>query len=272
MEELRRRQAEADSAAAAKSDFLANITHEIRTPLTAVLGFTALLELVEGLPPKAQDYVRCIATGGQSLLTVANDILDFSKLEAGQLELDPQPFDPSAFIDDTIALVSAHADSKGLALRCSVEGRLPALVEADSDRLRQVLLNLLNNAIKFTDAGAVTLVARYEAELGWLEVRVSDTGAGIPAHEIGRLFERFSQLDGSSGRRHGGTGLGLAICKNLIELMGGDIFASSADGGSTFSFVVPAPVVAETAGQRPTEPTAARLAINPLVDDLDRPR
>jgi signal transduction histidine kinase/CheY-like chemotaxis protein len=264
----------ADQASQAKSEFLANMSHEIRTPLTAVLGFAGLLEGIEGLPANAQLYVRRIVSGGQSLLAVVNDILDFSKLEAGQVELDPQPFDPSELIDDVLSLVSVQAQIKGLALQVRLEGGLPAWIEADSSRLRQILLNLLNNAIKFTDAGRVTITASYDMVEGRLHVRVTDTGTGIPADKIGRLFERFSQVDGSIGRQHGGAGLGLAICKNLVVLMGGAIQVDSEEGaGSTFAFVVPAPVAAarrsaEPSGPEPMEPLTASAAHILVVDDL----
>ena len=234
----------AEAAAVAKSDFLANMSHEIRTPLTAILGFSDLLEQVGSLDGEARRYAHRIATGGRTLLSVVNDILDFSKLEAGQVELDPQPFEVAETFEGVIDLVAAQAAAKGLKFAVQLAPDMPPILEADSSRLRQVLLNLLSNAIKFTVEGGVTLSAAYDSEGQRLRVSVSDTGPGIPADKRDRLFERFSQVDGSINRRHGGTGLGLAICKNLVELMGGQIEVASAEGaGSTFSFTIRAPVV-----------------------------
>ncbi|QUD85986.1 PAS domain S-box protein [Phenylobacterium montanum] len=269
--ELARAREAAEAAAVAKSDFLANMSHEIRTPLTAIIGFSGLLQDVDGLPGDAQLYVKRIVNGGQSLLTVVNDILDFSKLEAGQVELDPQPFDPAGFAEGALALVEAQAASKGLKTRLRLDPDLPAGLLADSSRLRQVLLNLLTNAIKFTDRGEVSIAAGYEADR--FSLAVSDTGSGIPEDKRDRLFERFSQADSSVSRRHGGTGLGLAICRNLVELMGGEIEVESQEGrGSTFRFWIPAAVAAlpsaapRAAPQPETDaPAAARILV---VDDL----
>ncbi|HEY2661244.1 MAG TPA: PAS domain S-box protein [Caulobacteraceae bacterium] len=264
----------AEAAAVAKSDFLANMSHEIRTPLTAIIGFSGLLEDAKDLSDRTRLYVQRIVTGGQTLLTVVNDILDFSKLEAGQVELDPRPFDPAVFAEGALALVAAQAASKGLEVRLHLENELPASVEADSTRLRQVLLNLLTNAIKFTDKGSVTLAACYQADTGQLGFAVSDTGSGIPADKRDRLFERFSQVDGSVSRRHGGTGLGLAICKSLVELMGGDIAVESVEhAGSTFSFTVPAPSAPLPSPQERAAPATADTASTPtarilVVDDV----
>ena len=242
-DELARAHEAAQAAAVAKSDFLANMSHEIRTPLTAILGFSDLLQGVGTLDAKARLYAQRIANGGRTLLAVVNDILDFSKLDAGQVALDPQPFDPAAALHDVIDLVAAQAEAKGLRLELDLAPDLPPLVLADSSRLRQVLLNLLGNALKFTTAGAVTLSAAYEPANERLEVSVADTGEGILAERCDRLFERFFQVDGSINRRHGGTGLGLAICKNLVELMGGEIGVRSTEGqGSTFRFSIAAPV------------------------------
>ena len=233
----------AEAAVVAKSDFLANMSHEIRTPLTSILGFTTLLENSQSLSEEARRHVRRIATGGQSLLVVVNDILDFSKLEANQVTLDPQPFNPLELIEGAVALVAGQAAAKGLALQTDIQGDLPPVVMADSDRLRQILLNLLTNAIKFTATGGVTVTARYHMASDRLSVAVRDTGPGIPAESRARLFTRFSQVDSSVSRRFGGTGLGLAICKALVGLMGGEIGVDSVEGeGSTFSFRVPAPV------------------------------
>jgi signal transduction histidine kinase/ActR/RegA family two-component response regulator len=259
----------AKAAALAKTEFLANMSHEIRTPLTGMLGFAGLLEGLQDLSPTARKYADRIATSGQALLSVVNDILDFSKLDADRIELDPHPFDPRALVAETVDLVAAEASRKGLELDKAFDGVLPAAVFADSSRVRQVLLNLLTNAIKFTDTGAVTVSAGYQA--GRLRLAVSDTGVGVPADRLDRLFQRFSQVDGSITRQYGGTGLGLAICKRLTELMGGQIEVESEVGaGSTFWFTVDAPrAEPERPAAAPRAPEvcdgAARILV---VDDV----
>jgi two-component system CheB/CheR fusion protein len=234
---------EAQASTVAKGEFLSNMSHELRTPLTSVLGFAGLLESLPDLPETARSYARRIATSGESLLTVVNDILDFSKLEAGSVVLHPNSFDPAVFLAETIQLVSVQAKQKGLTLTTEIDGPLPAAVLADSARVRQVLLNLLSNAIKFTEAGQVRVTLNYQPEAdSALRFAVIDSGIGIPADRFDRLFQRFSQVDGSSTRQYGGTGLGLAICKALTELMGGQIGAESRLGeGSTFWFTFAAP-------------------------------
>jgi len=242
-EELRAKTLEAEAAAMAKSDFLSNMSHEIRTPLTSIIGFSGLLDTIVGLPDEARTYSSRIATAGQSLLSVVNDILDFSKIEAGHLELDPHPFDPAQMIAETLDLVQAQAQLKGLTLTAELDEALPAAVNADSARLRQVLLNLLGNAIKFTKQGGVTVSVSYQADTGGvLRIEIADTGVGLDQKQAGKLFHRFSQADNSISRQHGGTGLGLAICKSLAELMGGEIgLHSEKDQGSTFWFTIAAP-------------------------------
>jgi PAS domain S-box-containing protein len=274
--ELMRKQVEAEAATVAKSEFLANMSHEIRTPLTAILGFGALLEEVEGLPPKVNTFVDRITTASQTLLAVVNDVLDFSKVDAGQIVLDPQAFDPAAFLAGSLELVAGQAARKGLSLDGRIDGAFPPAVRADSARLRQVLLNLLTNAIKFTDHGGVTVRASYEpAGGGRLRFEVADTGVGIPAELSHRLFQRFSQIDGSITRQYGGTGLGLAICKGLVELMGGDIGLQTREGeGSTFWFTIAAPP-AELA-EASADPVPAEFHFGAirilLVDDVDMNR
>ena len=261
----------AEAATQAKAEFLANMSHEIRTPLTSIMGFSSLLKETSDLPENALHYVQRISTAGQSLLSVVNDILDFSKLEAGQVELDPHPFDPDAFVRETAQLLAVQAANKGLGWRMEVDGDLPEWVVADSARLRQVLLNLLGNAIKFTAKGGVLIRVGHQADR--LKVSVVDTGVGIPSERRDRLFQRFSQVDGSVSRVHGGTGLGLAICKSLVELMGGEIGVFSGEGlGSTFWFTIAAPMADTAEAEKPSEmgneAAESRPAHILIVDDL----
>jgi PAS domain S-box-containing protein len=254
-DELRARRAEAEAANEAKSQFLANMSHEIRTPLTGVVGFARILQAMADLPDQARAHVGRIAKSGEALLNVVNDILDFSKLEAGQMELDPQPFDFATFLDETIDLVRPRAADKGLTLRLVLSADLPAHLSADAARLRQVLLNLLTNAVKFTSEGGVAVSAGYDQ--GQLRVEVTDSGPGIAPDAARRLFQRFSQVDDSNTRAHGGSGLGLAICKGLIEMMGGEIgLQSLPHHGSTFWFKVPAPTVTSVATATPSSAAA----------------
>ncbi|QUD87545.1 PAS domain-containing hybrid sensor histidine kinase/response regulator [Phenylobacterium montanum] len=258
-DEVRRKSVEAEAAAVAKSEFLANMSHEIRTPLTGIIGFAGLLKGARSLDGEARTYAERISTAGETLLAVVNDILDFSKLEAGQIELDPRPIDPALFVQETIELVQPQAQAKGLELGWRAETPLPAGLMADAPRLRQVLLNLLTNAVKFTDQGGVQVTAAYDA--GRLRVAVADTGVGIAPDKMDRLFQRFSQVDGSSTREHGGTGLGLAISRTLAELMGGAMGVQSRQGeGSTFWFEILAPAAA----------LPAAVAPEALID-LDKP-
>ncbi len=276
-EELRRKRSEAEAAAAAKSEFLANMSHEIRTPLTAIIGFSGLMAQMDDLPAAVRGYVQRIVTSGRALLAVVNDILDFSKLEAGQVELDSQPFDVAQFFEETLALTSGAAEAKGLGLKLEIDAQTPVALCADSLRLRQVMLNLVNNAVKFTNAGVVRLNVSHDAQTNCLQIAVSDTGCGIPEDRLDRLFQRFSQADGSVSRRYGGTGLGLSISKTLVELMGGGIQAQSTQGaGSTFSFWIattPAPdgwrCANETIEDERSDVASAHILV---VDDLDANR
>jgi PAS domain S-box-containing protein len=233
---------EAEAAAVAKSEFLANISHELRTPLTGIIGFSGLLETVGDLPAQARKWVDKIALSSQLLLTLVNNILDFSRIDAGQLILDPQPVDPLALVGEAIEMVEERATAKGLAITTQVRGDLPPAVLIDGPRTLQVLLNLLDNAIKFTASGAVEVALSYGA--GTLRLAVRDTGVGISQEHLARLFQRFSQVDGSISRQYGGTGLGLAICKGLAEAMGGEVGVESTPGeGATFWFTIQAPLV-----------------------------
>ncbi|MGU3463644.1 CHASE domain-containing protein [Methylobacterium sp. C33D] len=270
-----RARAEAERANQAKTDFLASMSHEVRTPLNAVIGFTDLMLASGRLDAVARRQAEMVRSSGAALLTVVNDILDFSKVEAGAVELVERPFPLASLAEDSAAMVRALADAKGLEVRTHIDDGLPGWVLGDGNRLRQVLLNLLNNAVKFTEAGSVTLsVAPERGVMADDRVRFSvvDTGIGIPADKQHRLFQRFSQVDGSIHRDYGGTGLGLAICKRLIELMAGEIGFSSVDGaGSTFWFTLRLPRAAEPRPQasQPLAPSRCRPGRLLLVDDSE---
>lgn len=232
----------ADSAARVKADFIANMSHEIRTPLTAIVGYAERLARRGNLDPIAQREVGRIDIAAQALLAIVNDVLDFSKLEAGRVTLRPGPVDPARLFGETLRLFEEQAAAKGLALDFRSEDALPPWLLLDADRVRQVLMNLLGNAVKFTDQGGVRLRVRYEAASNRLTARIEDSGPGLDAAQQRRLFQRFSQVDASDGPRFGGTGLGLAICKGLVEAMEGEIGVDSHLGvGSTFHFSIPAP-------------------------------
>jgi signal transduction histidine kinase len=226
----------------AKTEFLAYMSHEIRTPMNGVLGMTTLLRDTP-LSAAQIELVETIRNSGDSLLTIVNDILDFSKVEAGRIDLEARPFHLWQSIEDAMKVLAPRASEKGLDLVLHIDPGVPQVVVGDVTRLRQVLLNLLSNAIKFTERGSVTLSAETEArrtsgEIG-LHFAVGDTGVGIPADRMDRLFKPFAQIDSSTSREFGGTGLGLVISKRLAELMGGDISVESEPGhGSTFHFSI----------------------------------
>jgi len=234
---------EAERANRAKTDFLAVMSHEIRTPLTSISGFVNMLMSSDNLTREQRRFVDLIGTANAALQTVVDDILDFSKVESGQIELESRKFAPRTLVHDTLAITTVVAAEKNLRLRYFIERDTPEWVMGDDSRLRQVLLNLLNNAIKFTSSGSIEV--RLVTELSSageskLRFSVLDTGVGIPDEQQKRLFKQFSQADNSISRRFGGTGLGLAICKRLVNLMGGDIGVASVEGrGSTFWFNVP---------------------------------
>jgi PAS domain S-box-containing protein len=249
--EVERAKAAAEEAAAAKSQFLANMSHEIRTPLTAVLGFTSLLQEME-LPQTASGYVGRISGAGNALLAIVNDILDFSKLEAGKFEIRAKPVDVASVCEETLQLFSTQAQGKGLSLAFDAQPGLPKAAMVDGDRLRQMLINLVGNAVKFSDEGRVTLTVAPATTAGRVRIEVADTGPGLDEEAQAMLFQRFTQIDGSMTRRHGGTGLGLAISRGIAEAMGGEIGVTSTPGeGATFFVELPAPpaeLPAELAG------------------------
>jgi PAS domain S-box-containing protein len=267
--ELRSARIQAETAASAKSDFLANMSHELRTPLTSILGFARLAAEQADLQGLTRSYVERVGDASAALLCTVNDILDFSKLEVGQVSIQREPTSLAKLCRATLDLFAPQAGAKDLSLTLDCESDLVLFV--DPDRVRQLLLNLVGNAVKFTAIGGITLRIRYDAASGQLRVDVLDSGPGIAPERRDRLFKRFSQVDGSLTRSHGGTGLGLAICKGLVEAMGGEIGVESRVGeGSRFWFAIPAPVAdlspAAVAGASVERPSFTGVRVL-VVDD-----
>ena len=240
--ELRAAREHAEAASVAKSEFLANMSHEIRTPMTAILGFVDLLADPDLSEAERDEFLQTVRVNGVHLLSVLNDVLDLAKIESGKLEVDLQPHSPAAIVEEVATLMRVRAEAKELELSVSFESPLPERVETDGARLKQILLNLVGNAVKFTQRGRVSIACRAEGEPDRPVLRFSirDTGIGMTSEELGRVFEAFAQADASVTRRFGGTGLGLNISQKLALLLDGELRATSTPGrGSEFELLVP---------------------------------
>jgi signal transduction histidine kinase/DNA-binding response OmpR family regulator len=258
----------ARAASRAKSEFLARMSHEIRTPMNGVLGMAELLRQSTTLDERQRRYAATIQQSGNALLDIINDILDFSKIEAGKLELYVEPFNLRDIVEDAVDILAERAHSKGLQLFCDVPADIETSVTGDAQRLRQIVINLISNAVKFTERGEVKITVQRSGSDFFdpaYRFEVIDTGIGIKPESCSTIFESFAQEDSSTTRRHEGTGLGLAICKQLVELMGGEIGVTSAVGvGSTFHFTVRLPTGAAALSERQELPLRTRML---LVDD-----
>lgn len=223
-----------------KAAFMAKMSHELRTPLNAIIGVSSLLQAEESLNPEQRDLVEILRNSGEELLTLVENILDFSKIEAGNIEMDTEPFNLSNCIESALAMYCSAASAKGLNLACRIDGNIPPIVIGDPRRLEQILKNLLDNAIKFTEQGEVAVHVSSDPD-DLIHFTVRDTGIGIPIDRRDCLFQSFTQVDESLTRKYHGIGLGLATSRRLVELMGGQIWAESRQGdGSAFHFTIKA--------------------------------
>jgi len=244
----------AEAASRAKSRFLAVVSHEVRTPLNGILGMADLL-LDTSLTPEQKTYARAVKSSGTALLGLIEEVLDFSKIEAGRLDLESVPFDLRELVTDVVELIAPRAQSKGIEIAADIDDNIPQRVAGDAARLRQVLLNLAGNAVKFTDEGGVSVIVE-RAKDGRIRFEVSDTGPGIEPEVRERIFHEFEQGDATMARRHGGTGLGLAIAGRIVERMGGMIALENAERGSRFSFTIELPEVSGVGTQTPSAEVA----------------
>ncbi|MBN2103868.1 response regulator [bacterium] len=259
----------AQAASRAKSEFLANMSHEIRTPMNSIIGFSDLL-LQENLPEDLADFVKTIKMNGEELLYIINQILDLAKVETGRMEVDIVDFDTQELVKNVSQLIRPRVLDRGLAFQCKTVPKILPPIESDRLKIRQVLVNLLGNAVKFTEEGSVTMeiiLEQKKDKKGELTAHITDTGVGIPPEKHAAIFESFTQADASITRRFGGTGLGLTLCNQMIELMGGKIWFESEEGkGSTFSFTIPVTVIQTKAH---VEAAKAKVKIERIEQDLE---